>query len=597
MSPELHLVNPQGSRAVLIGTPTHTRADDRLPDVPAVAHNVADLVAVLTDPDLGGLSPKHCVSTPPDAGLADVGDVLGVAAEEASDLLLIYYSGHGLLDRRGQLHLALAATHPDRLPFTALPYEALRSACLDSDARMKVVILDSCFSGRAIGQVLTAEDQEILGQLDADGTYTLTSAPANRTALVLPGERNTAFTGRLLALLRGGDPSAGPVLTMGEIYRHLRIRAQTENLPLPQQRGTSTADRFGLVRNRRPATVPLPEEVRETLESRVPDIRIGGVNALGKMLASQDAAISRAAHAALREVVDRDNPRVATVAREWLGRAELESLRADMARVAATLERLGRESDDGEDRIRLLTMAAGLGMWVDPEPAETLAGEAECLAADIADPAIRVALLAGAAGAQSIVEPGLARYKLGELADEAAAVTEPWIRIKASTAIAQAVVDFDPVWAMRTVYYIEPWLDHGSLTGTQVIAYLADLATVTEGVDPARALGFVDRIEQTAADEPVDDVRLLVLASAAMTVAGFAGDRAERLIDHLHVLSRRSDPAVLELLDAFATAANLWKDPARGVLLAEAETDPRRRELLLNVVRLSLVKKYRGLTA
>lgn len=73
--------------------------------------------------------------------------------------------GHGLLDRRGQLHLAVAGTHPDRLGFTALSYETLRAVCLDSDAASKMVILDSCFSGRAIGQALAGDDQQVLGQL------------------------------------------------------------------------------------------------------------------------------------------------------------------------------------------------------------------------------------------------------------------------------------------------------------------------------------------------------------------------------------------------------------------------------------------------
>ena len=240
-------VNPGGSRIVLLGAPAYH--DPRLPDAPVIANNIADLAAVFTDPQIGGFDVAHCVTAPPGAGIAEVGDLLVRAASEAEDLLLFYYSGHGLLGTRShELYLSLAATRLGQLPFTALPFAAVREACLESGAKSRVVILDSCFSGRAIGETLGADD-EILGQVEVKGTYTLTSAPANRTALILPGEQHTAFTERLLRLLRDGSPQAGEMLSLGDIYRHLHTRLRAEGLPVPQQRGTETADLLGLVRN------------------------------------------------------------------------------------------------------------------------------------------------------------------------------------------------------------------------------------------------------------------------------------------------------------------------------------------------------------
>lgn len=242
-------VDPARARIVLVGT--YAYSDPALPDVPVIANNVADLAKALTDPELGGFDPAHCVVAPPRAGVEQVGDLLVQAAAEAEDLLLFYYSGHGLLGPlRRELYLTLAGTRPDRLAFTALAFDAVRDACLESRARSRVVILDSCFSGRAIGQALAGDGEVVANQLEVAGTYTLTSAPANRTAVVLPGEEHTAFTERLLRLLRGGSAEAGAVLTLGDIYRHLRGQLGAEGLPLPQQRGTETADLLGLVRNR-----------------------------------------------------------------------------------------------------------------------------------------------------------------------------------------------------------------------------------------------------------------------------------------------------------------------------------------------------------
>ncbi|WP_329448372.1 caspase family protein (plasmid) [Streptomyces sp. NBC_01426] len=241
-------VDPARSRIVLIGTP-HYR-DEHLPDVPVVAHNVADLAAVFTDPELGGFAEAHCRTVPGDADLARVGEILTDAAEQASDLLLVYYSGHGLIDRRGNLYLSLAATRPDQLAYSALTFDAVRETFLDSRAENRVLILDSCFSGRAIGRPLAGEEQSLLTALDVAGTYTLTAATANRVALALDGERHTAFTERMLRLFQDGSTGAGQMLTLNDIYRHLLARLTAEGLPVPQQRGTGTAELLGLVRNR-----------------------------------------------------------------------------------------------------------------------------------------------------------------------------------------------------------------------------------------------------------------------------------------------------------------------------------------------------------
>lgn len=262
--------DPAKSRIVLIGTPTYH--DPRLPDIPVIGRNVADLAQALTDPGLGGFDAASCLVAAPDAGLSEVGDLLLRAASEAEDLLLVYYCGHGLLGpRRGELYLSLAGTRPDRLAFTALSFDAVRDACLDSRAKIRIVILDSCFSGRAIGQALAAD--EVLGQVEVAGTYTLCAAPANRTAQVMPGEEHTAFTERLLQLLWTGIATAGPLLTMADIYHHLLTRLRSEGLPEPQQRGTETAGLLALSRNRgyapplekehpaaEPETVPEPQQ-------------------------------------------------------------------------------------------------------------------------------------------------------------------------------------------------------------------------------------------------------------------------------------------------------------------------------------------------
>ncbi|GAA3449710.1 caspase, EACC1-associated type [Dactylosporangium matsuzakiense] len=245
----MRLPDPARSRLVLIGTGAYRSAD--LPDVPVIATNIRDMQAALTC-----IKPEHRVVVPPHANAELVGELLTTAAREAHDTLIVYYAGHGLLSPRGlELYLTLAGTEPARLAFSALRFEAVREAFLDSPARNRIAILDCCYSGRAIGTPLAAAGHEVLGQLVVEGSYILTSSPGTRTSVVLPGEPHTAFTHRFLQLLSEGIPGGPELLTLRAIYHHLLQALARENLPPPQQSGTATADTLALATNRwTPAT-------------------------------------------------------------------------------------------------------------------------------------------------------------------------------------------------------------------------------------------------------------------------------------------------------------------------------------------------------
>src|SRR5215469_17964994 len=111
---------------VLVGVPSY--ADEALEDFEVIERNVADLLTAFTDPTIGGLDRLHCAHAEPGASIADIGMRLGRAAEEAEDLLLFYYCGHGLIGgmRDRQLYLSVRGTVMGREAYTALPFEAVR---------------------------------------------------------------------------------------------------------------------------------------------------------------------------------------------------------------------------------------------------------------------------------------------------------------------------------------------------------------------------------------------------------------------------------------------------------------------------------------
>lgn len=241
------MVEPGAARAVLLGTAQYH--DERLPPIPVVGRCLEDLREVLTDPDTGIVRPEHCTVLLDEPDMPSLGRRLGQAMSGARDLLVVYFVGHGIVGRRHELYLGMRDTDLDDPAFGSLSYVALRDRILDSPAKTKIVVLDCCYSGRAMGEPMADPVSAVVGQLDIDGTYLLTSAQRDQVALVLPGEDHTAFTGRLLKLMRSGIPDAGDYLTIDDLFQHLSAVMTGEGLPRPQKRGTRGADRYRIVRN------------------------------------------------------------------------------------------------------------------------------------------------------------------------------------------------------------------------------------------------------------------------------------------------------------------------------------------------------------
>jgi tetratricopeptide (TPR) repeat protein len=242
----MRFAQPAESWAMLFGSASYTDSD--LPGLPAVANNLHDFRGVLTDPDLGGLRPEHCVVMADPSSLPTLGMELAHVARRAEDTLIVYYAGHGLLDESGALFLALPETNPEHVVYTGLPLTWVRRAIADSPARNRILILDCCFSGRAI-EAMASPSALISGQIEIAGVYTLTSAPANEPARAPLGARHTAFTGELLNVLRNGIDNVSEGLSLEEIYLQLRRTHLVRGLPPPQQHSTSTAGHLALVRN------------------------------------------------------------------------------------------------------------------------------------------------------------------------------------------------------------------------------------------------------------------------------------------------------------------------------------------------------------
>lgn len=249
----MRLPDRQRSRAVLLAVGRY--ADHSLQDLPEARAAGAALHSTLTDPKHGTLPSENCVLIPEDAVIQEVGRHLRAAADDAEDVLLVYYAGHGLLSRRRhELHLALTGTPADEPGFGGIPFDLVRDTCVDSPAACKIVILDCCYSGRALGRTQSATADTIIQDTAIEGAAVLTSVPPNTLSLVLKGEPYPAFSGRLLRLLREGLPSGPHLLTLPLIHQRLQHELKAVGVRLPQIEYSNTVGRLAFFRNRAPDT-------------------------------------------------------------------------------------------------------------------------------------------------------------------------------------------------------------------------------------------------------------------------------------------------------------------------------------------------------
>ncbi|MFD3457001.1 caspase family protein [Streptomyces sp. NPDC058691] len=219
-----------------------------LEDLPAVSNNLRALAAALCGPVSLRLPSGHVtVLEEPDAAHAVVGAVRR-AAREATDTLIVYFAGHGLVDgQQDQLSLALPHTEFGRIE-TGLPFDWLRQVLLlDSRAERHVVILDCCYSGLALGRMSAGTG--LADQAVVEGSFLLAAAAETRTAKAPVGETYTAFTGALLETLREGIPGGPALLELGSVYRHLRVTLEARGYPVPQARDRNSGAQVALGRN------------------------------------------------------------------------------------------------------------------------------------------------------------------------------------------------------------------------------------------------------------------------------------------------------------------------------------------------------------
>ncbi|MFD7561278.1 caspase domain-containing protein [Streptomyces sp. NPDC059835] len=246
------------SRAVFFGV----HEFQALPELEGVAKNIPALLDQLTDPELEALRREDCNHLSADSSRNQFLAAVHTAAKEASDLLLVYYAGHGQYSQNGQDLLLATKESSDGQDFFSVAYQDLKQQVEGSLARHKVVIIDCCHSGLAVrmgGGDPTEEDDAFT----IEGACVLTSSAETEESLCLP--TGSVFTLALVDVLKQGI--TGPLdgggrrgeeqshLQTGDVLRVLRGRLANrmeggKKVPEPRIACRDDGFRIPLARNR-----------------------------------------------------------------------------------------------------------------------------------------------------------------------------------------------------------------------------------------------------------------------------------------------------------------------------------------------------------
>jgi formylglycine-generating enzyme required for sulfatase activity len=246
------------------------------------------------------------------------------------DLLLLYFSGHGVKDDLGRLYLAVKNTEHDLLSATAVPAAAISDDMDQSRSRRLVLILDCCHSGafpqgsKGVIQVSVGTREAFRG--NGYGRVVLTATDATQYAWegdkVIGGAENSVYTHYLIQGLRTGDADANSdsKITLDELHDYVYEQvAQKTPKQTPRKSSHNEQRDIVIAHNLYVRPTELPPELRHAIENEFPLVRQSAVNELAKLLQGNHRGLVLAAQQVLEHIAEHDDSRrISNLAREML---------------------------------------------------------------------------------------------------------------------------------------------------------------------------------------------------------------------------------------------------------------------------------------
>ena len=290
--------------------------------------DVRALANVLETPGIGGFDEVLPLLN---EGLATVRKAIArfFDAKHRDDLLLLYFSGHGVRDEQGHLYLAVRDTERAVLAGTAIEASYVTTRMDRSASKRLVLVLDCCHSG-AFGLGTKSAQGSTVGTASAfegtgRGRVVLTATDSTQYAWegdqVIGDVENSLFTHYMIEGLRTGaaDRDEDGRVTVDELYDYVYDHVLNDT---PKQTpGKWTFGQQGdivIASNPSASRSRVPPEIEEALASKLASVRLEAVRELETMLRGHQPARAQAALQLLQKLTQDDSRRVASAAEEIL---------------------------------------------------------------------------------------------------------------------------------------------------------------------------------------------------------------------------------------------------------------------------------------
>ncbi|MDZ7964782.1 MAG: caspase family protein [Nostoc sp. DedSLP03] len=212
--------------ALLIGVSEY---EPGLNPLPAAVKDVEAMQQVLLHPEMGGFIETDIMvlKNPQRQDMEEAIENL-FAHRQKDDLLVLFFSGHGIKDDTGRLFLATRTTRKtprgDLIRSSAVAASVVHESMSRSRSKRQVVILDSCFSG-AFAEGLSAKDDgtvNIREQLGGEGRAVLTSSSSTQYSFEQQGSDLSIYTRYLIEGITTGaaDLDEDGVVSIDELHEY-----------------------------------------------------------------------------------------------------------------------------------------------------------------------------------------------------------------------------------------------------------------------------------------------------------------------------------------------------------------------------------------
>ena len=307
----------QGQRyALVIGNSNYQ--DERLPDLKSSIVDAQRFAELLADQKIGAFTHvEKLIDENSETVKRTIERFFSKKTRE--DLLLLYFSGHGIRSQTGQLFLAAKDTSQDVLRSTGISANFIKENMDESFSQRQILLLDCCYggaivegtkSGNTIGQSINS-----ISAFQSSGFGRIIITASESMQYAYDGNRvdghteNSAFTHHLIEGLQTGsaDSDNDGLVDINELYQYAYenvIPKQTPNISSTSQEGRIF---IGINPNPKIRLAQLPEQLMRAMHSEERLLRQGAVGELAHLLKSNEPTMVMAAEAALRQMTSDDS--------------------------------------------------------------------------------------------------------------------------------------------------------------------------------------------------------------------------------------------------------------------------------------------------